>query len=501
MKTTIINAKIYTANPEMRYAKSMEIENGIITKVSLDNLEGDTQLDANGKLILPALLDIHMHPIWIAENINKLACVPPNIKSIEDLKHGIKHIRATRGNGKWILGWGFDEGKLDEHRLCTKQDLDNACFDCPVIIERTCNHICVCNTSALLALNINPSKHDGILREKEKFDAFNLIPQCSDDELQHNLSILSKNLFSKGITTIAEMLGSPDTLHFYDEAMKSSIGQRLLFAFDYHKIKNTPSLPNARNPRIRIQGIKLLSDGSVSGQTAWCSTPYLNTNNFGNYTITDEEFKHAQDIAKHHHIQLIVHAMGDRAIEKVIQLKDSDWLDTMPSLRIEHYAIVKNNLLQETKKKNIAVVTQPIFVFAEIESYLKNLGPTFKDFCYPYKSILDNGIKMAFSSDAPATSWSEPDNPFVAMKSACQRKSYDGQDTGINECVSIETAIDLYTREASNIVGVDTLGQIKEGYLADFIVLDRDILVNQEDMEQTRVLETYMNGKLVYKRK
>lgn len=100
MKTTIINAKIYTANPDMPYAKSISFEDGYFTEVSTENLNGDTLLDAENKLIIPALLDIHMHPIWIAENINKLACVPPKINSIEDLKQGVKHIRATRGNGK-----------------------------------------------------------------------------------------------------------------------------------------------------------------------------------------------------------------------------------------------------------------------------------------------------------------------------------------------------------------------------------------------------------------
>ncbi|MEG0659984.1 MAG: amidohydrolase family protein [Anaerorhabdus sp.] len=501
MKTTIINAKIYTANPDMPYAKSISFEDGYFTEVSTENLNGDTLLDAENKLIIPALLDIHMHPIWIAENINKLACVPPKINSIEDLKQGVKHIRATRGNGKWILGWGFDEGKMKENRICTKEDLDKACFDCPVIIERTCNHICVCNTSALLALNINPANHNGILKEKEKFDTFNRIPPCSKDELTHNIAKLSNDLFSKGITTISEMLGTPDTLRFYDEAMRTSLGQRLAFAYDYHQIKNTTHLPSPRNSRIRIQGVKILSDGSVSGQTAWCSTPYLNTDNYGNTTITDEEFIDAQNIAKRHNIQLIVHAMGDKAIEKVIRLKADDWLEDMPSLRIEHYAIVKDHLLEETKKKNIAVVSQPIFVFAEIESYLKNLGSSFKDYCYPYKKILENKIQLAFSSDAPATSWADPVNPFVAMKSACQRQSYSGYDTGFEECIPITTAIDLYTREASKVLGVESLGQIKKGYLADFIVLDRDILTDQTTLQNTQVLETYMSGKQCYKRK
>lgn len=496
MKTTIINANIFTSNKDMPYAKSMSFEHGKITEVSCNNLSGNNIIDAKGKFITPAFLDIHMHPLWIALNYDKFACLPPHIYSIHEIQNEII-TRRKNNPTKWILGWGYDEGKMKEKRICTKYDLDSACNDFPVIIERTCSHICICNTAALLALNINPTNHDGVLRESEKFEAFLKIPKCTNDEIIHNLKLFSNDCFSKGITTVSEMLGNQNDLDIYLEA---EIPQRILFTYDYNAIKDMDNLPPITNPKIKIQGIKLLADGSVSGQTAWCSKPYLNTENNGLSTVSDTEIIDAMNIAKKYQLQLIVHAMGDNAINHILSLKTDDWLSKIPSLRIEHYAILYNDLLKSTKNKHVAIVSQPIFMYAEIESYLKNLGNEFKSFCYPYKSILDQNIPLAFSSDAPATSWADPFNPFIAINSACKRQSYNGIDSGINQSISIEDAIHCYTSNAAKIVGLDNVGMIKEGMSADFIILNQNLFDKDIPIEDTLVLQTYMDGELKFTR-
>ena len=157
--------------------------------------------------------------------------------------------------------------------------------------------------------------------------------------------------------------------------------------------------------------------------------------------------------------------------------------------------------LRKAAKGNIAFVSQPIFMYAEIESYLNNLGKTRTKRNYPYKTILESGIKLAFSSDAPATAWADPVDPFTALKSAVIRKAYDGTDTGQDEKVDLETAIRLYTKEGADITGIPRTGQLKKGYKADFIVLDKDIFeVEENKIDEVNVEKTYMNGELVYKK-
>ncbi|SJZ51463.1 amidohydrolase [Anaerorhabdus furcosa] len=495
MKTTIINAKIYTANKDMPIAKSMSFEHDKIIAISKNNLEGDQLIDAKGKFVCPSFFDIHMHPLWIAENLNKFACLPPLIYSIEDCLAEIKR----RTSNDWILGWGFDEGKIKEHRLCSKDDLDRACTTKPVVIERTCNHICMCNTKALQVLGFDPTHHDGILKETDKFEAFKKIPSLSIEEIQINLKKLSEDCISKGITTISEMLGTPESLQIYD-SFNGAVKQTILFSYDYQSIKQLDHLPKPTQPHIKLQGIKILADGSISGQTAWCSIPYKNSQNVGLCTINDSDIKNAYDLARKNHLQLIAHAMGDEAIRTILKHKNDDWLD-IPSVRLEHYTITNKELLELTSKNHVAIVSQPIFMYAEIESYLKNLGDEFKAYCYPYKSILNHQIPLAFSSDAPATSWSDAYNPFIGIASSCNRKSYNDIETGVQEKISIQEAIDCYTINAANIVGLLDQGSLTIGKKANFVILNQDLLDLNITIESTKVVETYLNGISVYKSK
>jgi predicted amidohydrolase YtcJ len=157
--------------------------------------------------------------------------------------------------------------------------------------------------------------------------------------------------------------------------------------------------------------------------------------------------------------------------------------------------------LQRAAETGIAFVPQPIFLYAEIESYLKNLGAERLKQTYPIQSMLEAGIKLAFSSDAPATAWVDPVNPFVGIKAAVTRIAYDGTDTGQDQRVDVPTAITLYTRAAQEITRIPDVGQLTPGYHADFIVLDQDILaIRPEEIDRITVEETYMGGSLVYQK-
>ena len=96
----------------------------------------------------------------------------------------------------------------------------------------------------------------------------------------------------------------------------------------------------------------------------------------------------------------------------------------------------------------MAIVTQPIFLFAEIESYYNNLGPERTKQTYPIQTMLQAGIKVALSSDSPATAWADPANPFIGIKSAVNRLSYNHADTGQEQRINVPTAIMLYTNIA-----------------------------------------------------
>jgi predicted amidohydrolase YtcJ len=524
-----VNGEIFTSNLQQPYANAMVVRDNKIVwigdQADLEDAKREV-IDLQGRRVLPGFIDAHLHPLYLAKVSNQISCMPPIVHSIQELIEKVREQIDVEGTQGWIESWGYDEGKLAEGRAPTRWDLDQASTEVPIVITRTCGHIVSVNSKALELAGIHKETQNplggeidkdttgvptGILRENAKDLVKKVMPAESFEENATTLANLSPKLLAHGITGITEMMAKSDPedyLEIYNEAKTKGLKQRTVLYYIWEDLIDKPFIETNRlnkENQIYIGGIKLFSDGSVSGQTAWVETSFIGENeNFGIQTTSREELLAAADAAEQNGIQLVVHAMGEQAIDLIVNTlyKKKGWLTDAPSIRIEHAAMPTKQAISRASEAGIAFVPQPIFLYAEIESYLKNLGAERTKKTYPVKTMLDAGIKVAFSSDAPATAWADPVNPFVGIKSAVTRTAYDGTDTGRDQRVDLPTAISLYTRAAQEVTGIPNIGQLAPGYFADFIVLDRDILnINPEEIDQIRVQETYMNGQLVYQRK
>jgi predicted amidohydrolase YtcJ len=525
---TFINGKIFTSNPEQPYADTMIVQDGRIVwigeQVNLTNIVGDC-IDLDSHRVLPGFIDSHLHPLWLANAATQIACTPPLVHSIAELKEEIRNVCMSNKLDNWIEGWGYDEGKLLEERSPTRWDLDDAATDIPIIITRTCTHIAVVNSKALELAGITKDTPDpqggkidrdingeptGILRENAKELVQRVIPAKSLEENAASLAQLSPMLLAHGITAITDLMSRTKPIDYFDlynTAVKKGLKQRTVLYYLWEDLQDQPILGSDkmnRENQIHIGGIKLFSDGSVSGKTAWVNPPFLGgEGHYGIQMTTKEELLAAAKAAEQNHIQLVVHAMGEQAIDLIIDTfyGKKGWLTDGPSIRIEHAAIPTNQAIHRAAESGIAFVTQPIFVFAEIESYHKNLGPERTKQTYPIQSMLQAGIKVAFSSDAPATAWADPVNPFVGIMSGVTRLAYDGSDTGQEHRIDLTTAIMLYTNAAQEITRIPHIGKLAAGYYADFIVLDQDIFeMSIEKIHTAQVNQTYLGGDLVFQR-
>ncbi|MEH7155480.1 amidohydrolase [Neobacillus drentensis] len=525
---TFINGKIFTSNPEQPHASAMIVRDGRISWIgeqpALKRIEGNC-IDLKGQRVLPGFIDAHLHPLWLANASTQIACTPPIVNSIADLIVEIQTVYQLSRNDQWIEGWGFDEGKLLEKRTPTRWDLDQAAPDLPVFISRTCTHIAVVNSKALELAGITKETPDppggeidrdstgeptGILRENAKELATRIMPVKSLEENAASLAELGSFLLSHGITAITDLssrTGPTDYLNLYQTAVKKGLKQRTVLYYMWEDLKEQPHLKpdqvNCKN-QIHIGGIKLFSDGSVSGKTAWVYTPFLGeAENYGIQTTSKEELTAAAEAAEQNQIQLVVHAMGGQAIDLILKTLDTkkNWLSDGPSLRIEHAAMPTTQAIKRAAEKGIAFVTQAIFMFAEIESYHNNLGEERTKQTYPIKSMLDAGVKVALSSDAPATAWADPVNPFVGIKSAVTRQAYNGADTGQEQRIDVATAILLYTKAAQEITRIPEVGKLAVNHHADFIVLEKDIFdMDLDKIDTVSVSKTYMGGELVFEK-
>ncbi|WP_394140868.1 amidohydrolase [Cytobacillus oceanisediminis] len=522
------NGKIFTANPEQPYASAMAVLDGKIIAVGekeeMPEIDGD-QIDLQGKRVLPGLIDAHLHPLYLANAAKQIPCTPPVVYSIEDLIAEIKKQVETEGKDKWVEAWGYDEGKLEEGRTPTRWDLDRATLEVPVVVTRTCGHIVSVNSIALELAGItrdtpNPFGGEidrdeegvptGILRENARNLVFKAMPVQTLEDNANILAELSPFLLSHGITGITDLLARKETFEYidlYNEAAGRGLKQRSVLYYVKEDLEEEHAFTKTsldRENQIFIGGMKMFADGSVSGQTAWVNPPFLGRKeNSGIQMTTREELLAGAEMAERNGVQLAIHAMGEQAIDLIVDSFHGrkGWLQDGPSIRIEHAAMPTDKALRRAAEAGIAFVPQTVFLFAEIESYIKNLGAERTKRNYPVKTMLESGILTALSSDAPATAWADPVNPFIGIQSAVTRVAYDGTDTGQEERVDVETAIELYTREAQKITRIPGVGQLAEDYYADFIVLDRDILaISPEDIGEVTVEKTYLGGELVFEK-
>lgn len=509
------NGKIYDPKTNLFYS-SMIVKDGKIIKLSQENILSETAelIDLKDNLVLPALADIHMHPLMMMNTINAIPCIVPCCHSFSDIQQEI--IKKETSPNQWIFGWGFDETKIKEGRLLTRYDLDQMSTSHPICIERGCVHVCMFNSKAIELLNLEQDfspyierdqagKCTGIVMEAAKFKYCNQIHQLKLSEQVELLKKVEEKLLSLGITFIAEELAMQepqDTFSLFQEAIKQNF--KLKVALNYNFDWLSKPLPTSldyydKTKQLYISGIKIISDGSISGKNAFLSFPYKNSTDHGSFTTTLDKIKKAELLAKEKNIQLVVHAMGDKAIKIVVDQHQHNWLNSAPSLRIEHATILDEKILKVFKQKNIGIVSQPIFMYAEIQAYQKNLP--YLNTIYPYNSIIKNNIPLAFSSDSPATSWADPANPFVAMQAAVTRIAHDQTVINPYEAITIQQAIANYTVNAYKMMGIDQ-GYFALNQPANFIILNQDILnISPTIIKDTKVLETYLNGKLVYRLK
>lgn len=525
------NAKIFTGDDMNLYAQSFAVKDGKIAWIGTNReaevVEGLSaeRIDLEGERVIPGIVDAHMHAIMMANFSKMIAVLPPEILSIKSLIDAIKRESSKVPKDKivWIQGWGYDEGKLREKRAPQRHDLDKGSEDLPVVITRTCIHIIAANSKAIEIAGVTKETPDpeggmigrdedgepnGLFYENARFLITKHIPQPTDEEIADNLIHLDDLLMSAGVTTISELgeFGDCDFDSVFSQAIKKGMKARITAYLMWNQIKNahqfkiTPQDMDQRK-KYRIAGVKIIGDGSISGKTAWGYEPFTN-GEYGIRTCTEEEIEEAITFCKANKCQLAVHAMGSKMIDYVIEhvYMEKPWTEgTAPYVRIEHVAEPTKTAIRKAAQAGIGFVTQPVFLYCEIESYFENLGQERTKKCYPIKEWIEAGVRFCFSTDAPATSWASPFAPFINLKAAVLRKAWNGVDTGQQHQVNIETAIKLYTKESAEMLGLTDVGMIKKGYAADFLVLDRDILkVPPDEMEQVKVLATFIKGEKVY---
>lgn len=477
-KKAFVNGKIFTSDREKPYAESFIAEDGYITWIgNREDMPGGEYeyVDLDEKRVIPGLIDCHMHPCHFSRRHQEgfLVCLRQSFLSKNWRRSSERRLKIKK-KASGFRGWGYDEEKFQEHRAPNRWDLDKGTEDFPVELLRSCSHVRSVNSKALELAGITRDTKDpsggeidrdengeptGILRENARHLVGEILPEKSRQQVVDGIVDLGELLLSQGIVAVCDM-GNIDSVDYYDyyvEAAEKGFRQEVGMYYIWDLIRKNPDFRwddqrADRDKQIHMSGIKIIADGSVGGRTAWMDRPYKGSDDeYGISVCTDEEIDSAMEFCKKNRCQLSFHAMGKRTIDRIIErtCNEKPWITGLPHLRIEHVTDPSEEAIREAAEKKIAFVTQSIFMYSEIESYANNLGMDWIKEIYPIQHMIDSGVKIALSTDAPATSWAVPSDPFPNIKCAVTRYAYDGTDCGRNNCIDIETAIQMYTREAA----------------------------------------------------
>lgn len=517
------NGKIFTGQDETRFVSALGVADGkFVWTGETAEIKGE-YIDLEGKTVLPGFIDSHIHPVYVASVQNQVPCMPPFVNSIDDMVQALKKTVDDTDPDSWIDGWGFDESKLAEGTTPTKEDLDRVSTTHPVQIIRSCFHARVLNSRALEIAKINrdtPDIPEGIIEKDDNgeptgalYEAAHWYVENFRKPVTRENSIkaivdLTHRFASLGITGVTEVMGRPEDYEMYMDAKKTGFKQHIAI---YNKFKDYMDSGRAEikytddpEETVRFTGLKFFLDGSISGHTAFMKEPYPNSKDRGIPLGSEKEMDEMYEYAKDRNLQIIIHAMGDSAIQFIIDyFKDkASWVEGAPSVRIEHCSILSDEMIDEIGSAGIGVTMNVDFLYAEYDSWRKNLDDKRFNMATRLGSSYGKIEHLALASDSPATLWAVPEDVFMSLKAAVTRKAHGGQDINQAEKISVDQAILLYTKRAAIVCNIPLTGQIIPGYHADFIILDKDIFnISSEDIDKVKVVETFIKGEQIYKKK
>jgi predicted amidohydrolase YtcJ len=479
---------------------------------------GVRHVDLAGRTLIPGFNDAHVHVSWLGMLLTRLVDtrihVAPNIPAIVDR---LAARAQSQPAGSWIEGVGYNEALLPEGRHLTRHDLDQASAAHPILLTRTCGHIAVANSLALRLAGIDTATPNppggvivrdpdgtptGILQETAMALVAHLIPAPGAELVEAAIAAAQRHQLSLGITSATDPDVSPDQLLVY-RAMDARGALRVrmnLLAGRRSGDVRFPLPEVSLSEMLRVDSVKFFADGGMTSATAAISTPYRETGTTGVMIWEDEDLADSMWEAHSAGQRIGTHANGDVAIEQVLTIYEL-LAQRRPGLRhrIEHLALPTPDQLARLRAIGTMAATQTVFLPAMGATFRRYMPEHFYTRAYGVRSMIDAGLTVALSTDAPVVA---DDNPLLGLKSAIDRRDHAGVPLGLNQAISPAEALWAYTQAGAILSGDEqNRGSITPGKWADLAVLSGDPLTTPPDELLGLVVEqTYVAGDLAYER-
>jgi len=551
----LYNGKIVTVDSAFSIESAMAVSGNHIIKVGTNRkilkLKGPQAelVDLQGHMVLPGLIDSHTHPIDAA--LSEFDHTIPDMETIKDVLDYIHGRTQILRSGEWIVVKYEFITRIREQRCPTLAELDSVAPHHPVMyltgpdaalnslalklsgIDR--NFRITDGGTGFVAKDPKTGEPTGIIRSCNRIVKVHSSEKVPDEEekLQQIIELFN-DYNSVGITSVGDRDLSPADLELYQKllstrrlTMRVAVSRQLETTLgsieeiqnNIRRVAENPLFKEKGN-FLRIIGIKTYMDGGMLTGSAYMREPWGVSKMYG---ITDPEYRGVLFITKDRLIpivgtavesglQVASHTVGDGAVHALLDVYKEVYQkmpDQLQKIRpcISHSNFMSRESVDMLKQYGVSVDIQPAWLYKDAHTLLKQFGYDRLRWFQPLKSIFETGAIAGGGSDhmhkIGSLRAANPYNPFLGMATAITRRAkWLEEKLHPEEALNREQVIRFYTiNNAWLLFWENQLGSLEPGKLADFVILDTDLLSCPEDaIQNTLVLKTYLDGKLIYSR-
>lgn len=523
--TVIHGGLIHTVDVNHPVASAMAFdETGLILAVGdsdslLSEFPAAERLDLAGRTVIPGLIDSHGHLHNLAESLTRAQLA--GTTSVEDVLERLAAHEARLGESDWLLGRGWDQNDWPVREFPTRADLDARFPDRPVWLRRIDGHAAWANSAALAMVDRDLSgdwqieggmihrdaggNPTGIFIDKAMALVEQIVPPTPDAVLMDAIDLAIDQMLSLGLTGVhdpgidREAFGrfqrklEAGQLHTRVYAMTGGAGATL----DWACARGPYADPTGH---LFLRATKLYDDGALGSRGAALLADYSDDpGNLGllffEADVLQSQIERVLDCG----FQAAVHAIGDRANREVLDALEAGIAahpDNPGRHRVEHAQVLSAEDLGRFAELGVIAAMQPTHATSDMYWAEDRLGPERVRFAYAWRSLLDDGARLAFGSDFPV----EAVDPRLGLHAAVSRRDLEGWPEGgwyPEESVTRTEALRGFTLDAAWAGFMeDLVGSLAPGKRADFVILDRDLMtIPVEEIPEMRILETWLDGR------
>jgi hypothetical protein len=517
------NGVIYTGNPKLPKARALAVRGDRIVAVG-DDLSGlagprTSRTNLQGAAVLPGLIDAHAHMRGLGGLLESrdLRFVP----TVAAIAAYVAELAASRPKGEWVTARNWDQTNWGG-ALPTASDLDKAAPDHPVYLTRVDGHAAWVNSAALRAAGLTAKTPDppggkiirdaqgnpaGVLIDRAMGLVRSKIPPASFEQIKRQLELAAKECARLGLTGVHDAGVSREDLRAYRELIAENRFPLRVYAMiggDGALWREYLARGIETGDKLTVRSIKLYADGALGSRGAALWQDYSDEKgNTGLLMTTKEAIEQVARDAAAKGFQVCTHAIGDRANRIVLDAYAAALGGRNDKrFRVEHAQVISLPDFKLFEDYSVIASIQATHATSDMRWIAQRIGPDRVAGAYAWQRFLKLGVPVANGSDFPV----EEPNPMLGLYASVTRQDLKGQPPGgwtPEQRMSRAEALHSFTLGAAYAAFEEkTKGTIEPGKLADFIVLDRDVMtVEASRIPTAKVRMTVLGGRIVHESK